>query len=685
MGTFAIIATSIPKTTVALEGTWEKLPANATYFKTIETTPQGIMAGEYDTRAWTEPFNGLYISENLGESWHIHALGERGVNDITYFEGKTYAATYYSVGGISGLFVNEGDNTWTHIGPKVSTTTVERDSETIYLGTYSHGMWISRDEGVTWKQKLGAGWYGPRIDEIVVCADTLYTATEDGVYKSLGQEEIFENVTFFNDKLITSVFCNAHVALIGTSTELFSSYDQGNTWNNLPFFTNYIVTAMADVLGTYYIGARTESSTKLFLSNDLLNWKETNINLPLTTPIIDIAAAYSDPTYIYALALHGGIYRHEIFKMSPEVETFMEIPWNAENPTELVDRLTAYFDHEYPLLGYLDEPSEAKNTTVSFWGNEEAPPKLQYSSHSGTDFWLEYDTPIKSVAAGLSEYHWCDNCGHTIKVNHQNGYQSVYMHLQETGLITRAEPIWVVPGQNIGKVGLTGNTSGPHLHLEVLKDTRGNGDFLGEVPFGRVDPFGWQSINRQDPWPNFSGGDSENPAKGTKSEYLWKVEIPALTTFITPAGGYYAVENKAVQLKPNALKNSATILVQNGPRPEINSLQSNQKLKYISNSALVIDIYDITGTDIETLLVPAQINIQLTEEDFANYKQDTLAIYHLSNTTGLWEKLNTATDPETLYLTAETTKLSRFAVFGEPKRVSKVKVSKAMFFVTPIW
>ena len=54
--------------------------------------------------------------------------------------------------------------------------------------------------------------------------------------------------------------------------------------------------------------------------------------------------------------------------------------------------------------------------------------------------------------------------GNYIIINHNNGYNSVYMHLSKI-LVNRGDPI--VKGQTIGLMGTTGRSTGTHLHLGV--------------------------------------------------------------------------------------------------------------------------------------------------------------------------------------------------------------------------
>jgi murein DD-endopeptidase MepM/ murein hydrolase activator NlpD len=57
--------------------------------------------------------------------------------------------------------------------------------------------------------------------------------------------------------------------------------------------------------------------------------------------------------------------------------------------------------------------------------------------------------------------------GNYIILTHDSGFQTLYGHLSAIG-VTRGQ--WVSQGGIIGKVGNTGYSTGPHLHLSLYKN-----------------------------------------------------------------------------------------------------------------------------------------------------------------------------------------------------------------------
>ncbi len=92
--------------------------------------------------------------------------------------------------------------------------------------------------------------------------------------------------------------------------------------------------------------------------------------------------------------------------------------------------------------------------------------------HKGIDLAAVMNTPITAIAEGkvvLSEEVLKDkpNYGTIIVIDHGNGLKSLYSHLNKRNV---KEGDYVMSGQLIGHVGQTGRATGPHVHLEVLKD-----------------------------------------------------------------------------------------------------------------------------------------------------------------------------------------------------------------------
>jgi len=94
-------------------------------------------------------------------------------------------------------------------------------------------------------------------------------------------------------------------------------------------------------------------------------------------------------------------------------------------------------------------------------------------SHPGLDFSASEGTPVVAVAGGVvttagysAEASWA---GNLVVVKLEDGKRVWYAHQSSVAVAVGDS---VQPGQMLGWVGSTGNSTGPHLHLEVQVDGR---------------------------------------------------------------------------------------------------------------------------------------------------------------------------------------------------------------------
>ena len=88
--------------------------------------------------------------------------------------------------------------------------------------------------------------------------------------------------------------------------------------------------------------------------------------------------------------------------------------------------------------------------------------------HKGTDFAAPSGTPIMASGTGtITLAKWCGGGGNCIKIKHNSTYETIYAHMKNFAKGMRPGKK-VKQGQIIGYVGSTGQSTGPHLHYEVI-------------------------------------------------------------------------------------------------------------------------------------------------------------------------------------------------------------------------
>lgn len=104
-------------------------------------------------------------------------------------------------------------------------------------------------------------------------------------------------------------------------------------------------------------------------------------------------------------------------------------------------------------------------TITSPFGYRKDPIRGDSEFHTGIDISNKEGTPVRASGDGIVvEAGWCSGYGNLVRINHKNGYESLYGH--NSKIIVRAGQ-YVKRGQIIGYMGSTGRTTGSHCHFEV--------------------------------------------------------------------------------------------------------------------------------------------------------------------------------------------------------------------------
>lgn len=119
------------------------------------------------------------------------------------------------------------------------------------------------------------------------------------------------------------------------------------------------------------------------------------------------------------------------------------------------------------------------NRRIALYGNRVRP-------HKGTDFAAPVGTPILATASGtVVESTRRGGNGKYVKIRHNATYTTQYLHMSKR-LVNVGD--FVKQGDEIGKVGMTGNTSGPHVCYRFWKNGRQVDPFRQKLPDAKALP-----------------------------------------------------------------------------------------------------------------------------------------------------------------------------------------------------
>jgi len=124
--------------------------------------------------------------------------------------------------------------------------------------------------------------------------------------------------------------------------------------------------------------------------------------------------------------------------------------------------------------------------------------------------------------------------GNYLKIDHQNGYETLYAHCMYNSIPVNVGD-YIYQGQVIGQVGLTGLTSGAHLHFELI--------YNGE----KIDPYGWYTYpNTPNTYPNCNPDEYywlQNPPAGPPNMNVGRTLPNDLLIHVLGTPDYYYLEN----------------------------------------------------------------------------------------------------------------------------------------------
>ena len=219
-----------------------------------------------------------------------------------------------------------------------------------------------------------------------------------------------------------------------------------------------------------------EEATVLFNNFDIYDPNQLSVDQRLTLPTVDGLVYTVQPGDILDSLLHN---------FQADLEATLAYPANGIASPDHIQVgqqiLLVHGSASLPAVSSSSAASTGGGQTAQVWTVPEFVLYLRYDQitdyfgtaransvgyHTGVDFNAPVGELVGAAAAGLvSVATWDPSYGNWVEIDHGGGYRSRYAHLD---IINVREGQRVDAGNYIGTVGNTGNSSGAHLHFEII-------------------------------------------------------------------------------------------------------------------------------------------------------------------------------------------------------------------------
>jgi murein DD-endopeptidase MepM/ murein hydrolase activator NlpD len=156
----------------------------------------------------------------------------------------------------------------------------------------------------------------------------------------------------------------------------------------------------------------------------------------------------------------------------PAVRLLARLPVDVQG---LEQEITSRAQGLRELTRFVEAKKDVLASTPAIWpvdgmitdafGRRRSPFSGRSETHEGLDVAAPLGTTVRAAADGVTSFAGpLASYGTVVFLRHRHGFATLYAHLGRV-MVKTGQP--VVRGAAIGSVGLTGRTTGPHLHYEV--------------------------------------------------------------------------------------------------------------------------------------------------------------------------------------------------------------------------
>lgn len=219
------------------------------------------------TRIFLATNRGLYVSNNLGDTWGAYGTGFPTSDAMETLTFGASPSTLFAGSDQHGVFASfDGGKTWHAASAglpaaQVYTLSYDDSTHTLYAGLVGHGIATSTDRGATWTTNANGLPSGDDVFMFLRLADhglvgngpTIYAATAKGLYATTNGGQQWNAVGGLPSGRVLSLAADsAHPGTLyaGTDTDVDISQDGGQHWSTVATGLHAQVAALAVTSGS---------------------------------------------------------------------------------------------------------------------------------------------------------------------------------------------------------------------------------------------------------------------------------------------------------------------------------------------------------------------------------------------------------------------------------------------------
>ncbi len=242
---------------------------------------------------------------------------------------------------------------------------------------------------------------------------------------------------------------SGYIAILFDSDDIFDFFDRYELVDQLVAYDKEVINGVIETREALKTAKKELEDTKKERENELTAQKEQQV-------------AYEEQ-----LAVSKAVFE-ELAKDVKEYEALLNAAQAEQDriQAEIAARTANVSGRSYASVGNLTWPAPGYTTITSNFGYRTHPVTGTYKYHSGTDISAPTGASIVAAASGtviMAGYN-AGGYGNYVVIDHGGGVTTLYAHASSLCVSTGQT---VTQGQLIAKVGSTGMSTGPHLHLEV--------------------------------------------------------------------------------------------------------------------------------------------------------------------------------------------------------------------------